>query len=125
MPVVKGPPPTMTAAGVLSRRLLGATRTNNMVRKGGKLCFKALPAWNSQRYDRDMYYWYVGSMALYRLDERSWQRWREATLGVLTQRQHKSGLERGSWDPSGVWGRYGGRVYSTAILADTLLVLGE
>ena len=72
-----------------------------------------------------MYYWYVGSMALYRVEPEWWKRWREATLDVLTTHQSKQGPDSGSWDPVGVWGAYGGRVYSTAILADTLLVLGE
>ena len=30
---------------------------------------------------------------------------------------------KGSWDPKGAWGREGGRVYSTAMMALTLEVL--
>jgi len=34
---------------------------------------------------------------------------------VLTKHQVKAGPERGSWNPDGVWGEVGGRVYSTAM----------
>ena len=122
--VVQEPPPTMTAAGVLCRRLLGAKRADRMVRKGSRQCLKVLPSWESERTDRDMHYWYVGSMALCRVERDMWKRWREATLAVITASQGKQGPDTGSWDPVGVWGAYGGRVYATAILTDALLVLG-
>lgn len=36
--------------------------------------------------------------------------------------QRRDGDSKGSWDPIGVWGASGGRVYSTAMRAMTLEV---
>ena len=36
--------------------------------------------------------------------------------------QSRKGSEAGSWEPNGVWGGYGGRVYSTATAALNLEV---
>ena len=41
---------------------------------------------------------------------------------VLISEQIKTGKDAGSWDPNDEWGRYGGRLYSTALATLTLEV---
>ena len=51
-----------------------------------------------------------------------WEIWNEAMKQTLLPMQRSSGSEAGSWDPNGMWGGYGGRVYSTATAALSLEV---
>ena len=41
---------------------------------------------------------------------------------ILISEQITSGKNAGSWDPKDSWGRYGGRLYSTALATLTLEV---
>ena len=44
-------------------------------------------------------------------------RWRKVVAEVIPNYQHPTGAgaRSGSWEPVGVWGADGGRVYSTAL----------
>ena len=64
---------------------------------------------------RNTYYWYYGTLAMYQLQGVHWTRWNDALRSALLPTQIKEGRFAGSWDPDGVWGGYGGRVYSTAM----------
>jgi hypothetical protein len=44
-----------------------------------------------------------------------WTLWNEQLRDLLVQDQRQDGSFAGSWDPNDPWGRYGGRVYSTAL----------
>jgi hypothetical protein len=46
--------------------------------------------------------------------------WRLALGNALLNHQESAGCARDSWDPVGVWGREGGRVYATATSAIAL-----
>ena len=44
-----------------------------------------------------------------------WEKWREKLKTVVVKNQRQDAAMMGSWDPVGVWGETGGRVYSTAM----------
>ncbi len=112
---------SMTAVGVFLRMLLGqAKRRQGEIKKGAVLCSGLLPTWNPHDGSIDMYYWFYGTLAMRQIGGAEWNRWDEALRGAVVQTQREDGdycAYRGSWDPIDPWGRDGGRVYSTAILA--------
>ena len=82
-------------------------------------CRDLPPRW--ERGHIDMYYWYYGTLAFFMRGGEDWKKWQNKLVGTLLPHQHKkSGVFAGSWDPDGVWGPDGGRVYSTAISALSL-----
>ena len=46
---------------------------------------------------------------------RHWNAWSNALGKALLMHQRRDGNFAGSWDPVGVWGEYGGRVFTTAL----------
>jgi hypothetical protein len=44
-----------------------------------------------------------------------WKNWSAHLKTALLPTQQNEGNQTGSWDPAGVWGEQGGRVYSTAM----------
>lgn len=111
----------MTAAGLLSRLLMGAKPGEDQVlTKHADLLLRALPEWSSGGLTNDLYYWHFGTFAMYRMGGKHWDAWAKAMKAVLLARQEGGGSERGSWDPDGPWGYAGGRVYATAL--GTMLV---
>ena len=115
----------MTAAALLCRFQLGQPASDKEVVGGFKLLAENLPAWKPQEGMRrsriNFYYWYYGTKALGSYRAEAWPVWRKALLKALVPHQREDGCEAGSWDPIGEWGGAGGRVYSTAIGALTLL----
>ena len=114
---------SMTAAGILSRIFLGEDpRASEMIKKGANLCIELPPAWNPDDGSIDMYYWFFGTRALSRVGGAYWRKWSESLPAALIQNQHQqgSGARAGSWDPIGVRGGEGGRIYSTAMLVMSL-----
>jgi hypothetical protein len=78
------------------------------------------PRWDEQAGTIDHYYWYYGSYALFQVGGRAWIEWSKALEVAVVGAQRRDGNFAGSWDPVGVWGEDGGRVYSTAMLALTV-----
>ncbi len=64
---------------------------------------------------RNFYFWYYATMALRQLDADEWTEWNHAMQRELLKTQRHGGPMAGSWDPTTVWGRVGGRVYTTAM----------
>lgn len=80
--------------------------------------------------DREnLYYWYYAALMMHQLrsaaptslglteiqaSELAWQRWNDAMKLQLCGTQIVHGPDAGSWNPTCVWGSYGGRVYATA-----------
>jgi hypothetical protein len=64
---------------------------------------------------RNFYYWYYASLALSQLNNEYWPAWNRALQKQLLPTQRRHGRQAGSWDPDTVWGRCGGRVYTTAL----------
>jgi hypothetical protein len=115
--------PTMNAVSVVSRIFLHRKRPDPAL---ASTLAADLPAWTPG--DVDFYYWYYGSLALFRYDGPDgamWKKWNEPMKNALVtnQKTRRSGCENGSWDPTvDRWGFEGGRVYATAINALTLEV---
>ena len=59
---------------------------------------------------------------MYQYGGKPWEDWNAVVRDTLIGEQRRTGPYAGSWDPNGPWGRYGGRLYSTAIATLTLEV---
>jgi hypothetical protein len=68
----------------------------------------------------DHHYWFFGTLAVYMSGPPHFDRWKKHVERAIVATQRTSGPLAGSWDPVGVWGGDGGRVYSTAIVILTL-----
>lgn len=111
---------TMTAVGILIR-LQAGEKAEELNAAGSAFLTNDFPSWDGN--DIDAYYWYYGSLALFRLDPKGeeWKTWREKLVSILTQRQNAgSGCKSGSWEPVDRWSGEGGRVYMTALCAMAL-----
>ena len=118
-PVEKGD--ALTAAGLFCRFFLGQDpREKECMRKASERLLSRKPVWDTKSGAIDHYYWYYASYALFQVGGKAWIEWSKALDGALVKTQRRDGNFAGSWDPVGVWGEDGGRVYSTAILALTL-----
>ncbi|MHC5010559.1 MAG: prenyltransferase/squalene oxidase repeat-containing protein [Planctomycetota bacterium] len=115
----------MTAAGILVRMLCGQdAATSEAIQKGASLCAALPPTWNPDDGSIDMVYWYYGTLALALVGGPRWEGWQNGILRAVVPMQRRDGDHcgyLGSWDPLGPWGPDGGRVYSTAMMALTLL----
>ncbi len=115
--------PTLTAAGVVVRRLLGEPKDAERLADGIDLCLQTLPSARSGAVNH--LYWLFGTRALKGCGGAAWTKWRAAMRQALVTTQRcAAGPDRGSWDPIGPWGHAGGRVYSTAVALLTLSHVG-
>jgi hypothetical protein len=114
----------MTAAGVLGRILCGEDpKSSAMIQKGVGLMLEHRPWWDTEAGTIDMYYWYLGTLAMFQVGGNAWRKWGENVDQAIVERQHRGeGANAGSWDPAGAWGPTGGRVYSTALMTMCLEV---
>jgi hypothetical protein len=116
----------MTAAGLWIRCLLGQTPQRVAVMNNAAATILAKPpAWDVASGRIDLYYWYHATLALRDIGGASWANWSKALLPALVKTQRVDGNFAGSWDPVGVWGEVGGRVYATAMAALCLLAGAE
>ena len=108
---------------ILTRIFLGEDpKTSPMVRAGAKICTELLPKWDEDDGSIDMYYWHFATLALFQGGGKEWKSWSPHLRAALLANQRAGdGCDSGSWDPIGPWGRDGGRVYSTALNALTIL----
>ena len=109
----EAPSRTMTAEALVCRQFLGMARENPASNEAGDYLMSQLPSADKI----NLYYWYYGTLGMYQLQGDYWRRWNEAMQTTLVGRQRVDGDDAGSWDPEGIWGGYGGRVYSTALSA--------
>ncbi len=120
------PSPAMTAEAMASRLLLGFPLTPAAADEGQQMLLQNLPG----KSEENLYYWYYATLAMYQLrgeqtnlnmamrsnaTEAAWNLWNDAIKKQLCSTQVPRGTSEGSWNPSCVWGDYGGRVYSTAM----------
>ena len=115
-PVEKGE--AMTAAALLARYHLDETPKSkpHMVNAATLLLSKP-PKWDLKAGTIDEYYWLLGTLALQRAGGDEWAKWSKHLTAATSEHQRQKGNLAGSWDPVGVWGESGGRVFSTAALA--------
>lgn len=117
----------LTAMAVWLKLKTGAVRNAPEIRGAARRLGWSLPCWNESGSSVDFTAWYAGTrtLALYG-DPELWTAWSANARRILTahQRKYADGCACGSWDPADRWGSEGGRVYSTAINALTLEILG-
>ena len=65
--------------------------------------------WSPHEGNIDCCYWWFGMQAMYQIGRKYWSTWSRG-LSVIEKHQRSEGNAKGSWDPIGVWGGYGGRV---------------
>jgi hypothetical protein len=106
------------------------TENSSLKAQGNNMIDPAfLPTWEEKKID--YYYWNFGSLSLFQMGDKFWQKWRKPLMNALleNQRGFRKGEtvenaetldEYGSWDAVDAWHLAGGRVYSTAMNCLTL-----
>ena len=111
----------MTSVSLLCRVFRGGIeRGDPLVAKQAELVAAKGPRWDTASGAIDHYAWYYATYALYQIGGAPWREWRRGLAQAVVPNQRKEGNAAGSWDPVGVWGDEGGRVYSTAVLCLTM-----
>ncbi|MEO2028154.1 MAG: prenyltransferase/squalene oxidase repeat-containing protein [Fuerstiella sp.] len=110
--------PVMTAEALFCQQMLGYPRESVASREAVQYLMRNLPRLSQL----NMYYWYYGTLAMYQYGGQPWEDWNSVVRDTLISQQRRDGQFAGSWNPTGPWGRYGGRLYSTAISTMTLEV---
>jgi hypothetical protein len=106
------PTPAMTAEALVCRVFLD--RVNDAAEEeAAVMILDARPGTGP----RNLYFWYYGTLALRLTDSPHWSCWNEALQRELLPTQRRGGPLAGSWDTNTVWGKCGGRVYTTAMAA--------
>ena len=120
--------PAMTAEAMATRLLQGFPLPPSAAEEGQRMLLRNLPG----RSEENLYYWYYATIAMYQLRgesatdsppigitnnsmEEAWKKWNESLKLQLCSTQVPRGKSEGSWNPTCIWGGYGGRVYSTAV----------
>jgi len=121
-PVEKGE--AMTAVGLFCRFFMGQKPEEKPVMKAAaNLILSKPPIWDPTAGTIDEYYWYFGTYAMFQMGGRHWAEWQKKLTAAVIKPQHRDETKphlHGSWDPIGVWGEAGGRVYSTALMTLSL-----
>ncbi|MFM7107261.1 MAG: hypothetical protein ACKOZU_01420, partial [Planctomycetaceae bacterium] len=107
----------MTAVGALMRLHTGARPDDPRVAAAARMLAARRPTYDDR--GRDSYLWYYASQVLVHTGGSGWDDWYAALVDALAGAQETAGPRAGSWDPLGPhpdrWGRWGGRVYVTAL----------
>jgi len=110
----RGPTPTMTAVGAVSRVFLGWKPNDPLLVGATQKLLENLPQWEGGK--ANFYYWYYGTFGMFQVGGEPWKQWNVAMRGALEERQRRGAPDvDGSWDPVGQWCGRGGRVYATAM----------
>ncbi len=107
----QGPSTTMTAEALLCRYFLNQTVSQTTQMVAARRIAQERPT----PQHVNLYYWYYGTLAMYHAGGSDWDRWNDELKRTLLTLQDQTGSDAGSWPANGVWGGYGGRVYSTAM----------
>lgn len=110
--------PVMTAEALFCHQMLGIDPASAQAQEAVQLLVQNPPALSR----KDYYYWYYGTLALYQHGGDAWQQWNARLRDHLLAEQIRAGSFAGSWEPTDPWGRYGGRLYSTALATLSLEV---
>ncbi len=117
------PTVSMTAEAMASRLLLGFPTSTAAQRESQRAMLSQLPG----EKDDNFYYWYYATLAMFQMrgspeGDAAWNTWNHAMKTKLVSSQVASGVDRGSWNPSCIWGPYGGRIYTTTLACLSLEV---
>eukprot|EP00913_Durusdinium_trenchii_P023359 g21937.t1 len=104
---------TMTAEALFCKQIFRIPRNHPASKEAAEYILARKP----RRSRLNLYYWYYGTLAMYQYGGKEWKQWNDAVRDALVAEQSTTGDNDGSWDPKGPWGKYGGRVYSTALSA--------
>lgn len=107
----QGPSTTMTAEALMCRYFLKQNVSQMTVMEATRRISGERPT----PTHINLYYWYYGTLAMYHAGGVEWENWNRELKETLLQTQMRSGSKAGSWPADGVWGGYGGEVYSTAM----------
>ena len=111
----------MTAVSLFCRFFMGQDpKEKTTMTDAANLIMAKPPVWDEQGGSIDHYYWYYATYAMYQMGGDYWKDWSKKVNTAVVKNQRLDGNFTGSWDPVGVWGDDGGRVYSTATLVLTL-----
>lgn len=125
---------SITAVGAWCQMRRGEDPNKHpLLQEGLERIAKLPPEWNTLRGGLDQYFWMWTGRAAHELDR--WggkmasklDRWRGRAVAALLSAQEggtNAFTDAGSWPPDGAWGRWGGRVYSTALAVSTLKLSG-
>jgi hypothetical protein len=123
------PSTVMTSVGMVMQLYLDADRGNPQIERGAEHLLANLPQAGDSPIvaptgtlgnpQRDTYYWYYGTQAMYSLGGDYWSAWRGRLEPLLVESQLTTGPAAGSWDPfrpvPDKWADYGGRLYVTTL----------
>lgn len=112
------PTPAMTAEALFCRQMLGLDNDQSATDEAARFLLSNRPS----RSTLNLYYWYYGTLAMHQRGGQDWDQWNIAMRDLVISEQRTLGPQAGSWDPRGVWGTYGGRIYSTAVATLSLEV---
>jgi hypothetical protein len=111
--------PTMTAEAWVCRQFLGVGGPSPASTEAASYLLER----PTDRGEFNIYYWYYGTLALYQHGGEPWTRWNTRVRDEVLRRQKPDGHQAGSWDPDdSEYGKFGGRVYATALATLTLEV---
>jgi hypothetical protein len=117
--------PAMTAEAMAMRCMLDLPISASAAREAQEMILANLPGHSQE----NLYYWYYAALTMFQLrsqtnlsygtragaaTDAAWERWNDAMKRQLCGSQVVHGPDAGSWNPTCVWGSYGGRIYSTA-----------
>ena len=104
-----------TAMGILMHHLLGEDPEKNAcLEKGTDYLVSRLPALQETL---DPVTWYFGTLALFHTGGQPWKAWDRAIKETMIDALCRTGCEEGSWKGRGAWDAFGGRIFTTALLA--------
>lgn len=112
------PSPAMTAEALFCRQILNIDQDKSATDEAVRYLLANRPNRSALNY----YYWYYGTLAMYQRGGADWEQWNAAMRDLIVSEQQTFGQDAGSWAPRGIWGPYGGRVYTTAIATLSLEV---
>lgn len=105
------PTASMTAEALACRHLFGRPIPPSAAAEAAAMLLSAPPGSGQD----NLYYWYYATLAMKFEDGPAWEQWNAAIKRQLLNTQTDRGPTAGSWAPDGLWGGYGGRIYSTAM----------
>ncbi len=113
----------VTGAVLLARFFLGQDPEAQvlMVRQANQLT-RSPARWKAKSRRFDLYALRDTTYALFQTGGKHWKAWNAEMKKAVLDAQVQKGDERGSWNPVGPYGASGGRVLSTALMAQTLEV---
>ncbi|MEZ6135431.1 MAG: hypothetical protein R3C53_11030 [Pirellulaceae bacterium] len=110
------PSETMTAEALACRLLMNYPLSLPAQTEANRMIMEHRPQTNGDSQPENVYFWYYATLALFQQQNEDWRIWNQAMKArLLTTQVPAYGEQAGSWQPDGMWGGYGGRVYSTAM----------